>query len=91
MIMSSISSELITAQIAAGHSYAGRLATVLSGWCAAYITWRLEKIVTTQLWSMSDRDLKDIGLTRSGIVPAVNGDLTRDRTLLRNCRKYHVH
>ena len=89
--MSSISSELTTTRVTAGHSRAGRLAAVLSGWCAAYITWRLEQAVTNQLWSMSDRDLRDIGLTRSGIGPAVKGDLTRDRTILRNSRKYPVH
>lgn len=89
--MSSISSELTTARGTAGYSRAGRFAAVLSGWWTAYITWRLEQAMTNQLWSMSERDLRDIGLTRSGIEPAVKGDLTRDRTLLRNSRKYPVH
>ena len=40
----------------------------------AYINWRLEEAVINQLWSMNDRDLKDIGLTRSEITSAVKGD-----------------
>jgi uncharacterized protein YjiS (DUF1127 family) len=50
----------------------------------AYINWRLEEAVINQLWSMNDRDLKDIGLTRSEITSAVKGDLTRDRTFRRD-------
>jgi len=45
----------------------------------AYINWRLEQVVINQLWSMSDRALKDIGLTRSEIATAVKRDGTRDR------------
>jgi uncharacterized protein YjiS (DUF1127 family) len=33
----------------------------------AYITWRTEQAAIAQLWSMTDRELKDIGLTRSQI------------------------
>ena len=45
----------------------------------AYVTWRLEQVVVDQLWLMSDRYLKDIGLTRSEITTAVKGDATRNR------------
>jgi uncharacterized protein YjiS (DUF1127 family) len=67
-----------TVRVAAGPS---RLAAALRRMWLAYINWRLEEAVINQLWSMNDRDLKDIGLTRSEITSAVKGDLTfrRDR------------
>jgi uncharacterized protein YjiS (DUF1127 family) len=37
----------------------------------AYLTWRLERAAIAQLWAMSDRELKDIGLSRSKIASAV--------------------
>src|SRR5262245_35867250 len=39
-----------------------------SGWSAGwgYTTWRLEQRATAQLWSLSDRTLKDIGLNAHG-------------------------
>jgi uncharacterized protein YjiS (DUF1127 family) len=57
----------------------GRLAAALKRWWVAYLTWRLEQVVIDQLWPMTDRYLKDIGLTRSEITTAVKGDATRDR------------
>jgi uncharacterized protein YjiS (DUF1127 family) len=44
----------------------------------AYITWRIEQAAIAQLWAMSDRELKDIGLTRSEITRAVRLEV-RDR------------
>ena len=40
-------------------------------WYVAYIEWRLESLAVEHLTRMSDRDLKDIGLLRSQIEPAV--------------------
>src|SRR5262245_3531088 len=39
-----------------------------SGWSAGwgYTTWRVEQWATAQLWSLSDRTLKDIGLNAHG-------------------------
>jgi uncharacterized protein YjiS (DUF1127 family) len=46
------------------------LRATLTRWWVAYMTWRIERAIT-QLQSMGDRDLKDIGLTRSSITRAV--------------------
>ena len=44
---------------------------VLKRWWSAYMIRRMEAAAIDRLRSMSDRELKDIGLTRAGIVPAV--------------------
>jgi uncharacterized protein YjiS (DUF1127 family) len=43
----------------------------LDRWLAAYSTWRIEQRAAERLFAMSDRQLKDIGLTRSGIMGAL--------------------
>jgi uncharacterized protein YjiS (DUF1127 family) len=43
------------------------LANTLTSWCVPYITWRMQNIAIAQLRAMSDRELEDIGLTRSDI------------------------
>jgi uncharacterized protein YjiS (DUF1127 family) len=45
----------------------------------AYITWRVQQAAIRQLGSMSDRELEDIGLTRSRITFAVTGEAVRNR------------
>lgn len=55
----------------------------LKRWWKAYMTWRIEQVAIAQLWSMSDRELKDIGLTRSEITGAVRGEAARDRAFSR--------
>lgn len=57
------------------------LANTLKRWCVAYITWRMENIAIAQLRAMSDRELEDIGLTRSDIVRAVTGARTQPLSL----------
>ena len=83
--MSTISSAPVTARGTAGHSvmqpWSSGLAATLKHWWAAYATRRAEQAAMTLLWSMSDRELKDMGLTRSSIAGAVKGDLGRDRTI----------
>jgi uncharacterized protein YjiS (DUF1127 family) len=81
-IMSTISSAGAAAQGTAGHTAlhtalhfrASGLAATLKRWWVAYITWRIEQAAIALLWSMSDRELKDIGLTRSEITSAVSGE-----------------
>jgi uncharacterized protein YjiS (DUF1127 family) len=51
----------------AGQSRGRRLVATLKGWWATYRTRRAEQAAIAQLWSMSDRELRDIGLTRSEI------------------------
>jgi pimeloyl-ACP methyl ester carboxylesterase len=46
-------------------AWAGVATVTLKAWWVAYINWRLEQAALSQLWAMSDRELKDIGLTRS--------------------------
>jgi uncharacterized protein YjiS (DUF1127 family) len=79
MIMTTISRAPAAPQGMAGQSWASGLATTLERWWVAYLTWRLEQAAIAQLWSMSDRELKDIRITRSEITGAVKGEAARDR------------
>jgi uncharacterized protein YjiS (DUF1127 family) len=57
------------------------LANTLKRCCVAYITWRMENMASAQLSAMSDRELEDIGITRSDIARAVTGARTQPRSL----------
>ena len=46
----------------------------LKCWLMASLAWRIEQAAISALSSMSDRALRHIGLTRSGIPRAVKGD-----------------
>jgi uncharacterized protein YjiS (DUF1127 family) len=83
MIMSTSSSAPAAAQGTTGHSWTGGLAAALKRWWMAFITWRLEQAAINQLRSLSDRQLKDIGLDRSEIIGAVRNQVTRGHTLSR--------
>jgi uncharacterized protein YjiS (DUF1127 family) len=50
----------------------------------AYLTWRIERAAITQLGSMSDRQLRDIGISRSEIESAVRGEAERVRAFSRS-------
>jgi uncharacterized protein YjiS (DUF1127 family) len=50
------------------------MAAILKRPWEAYLTRRIEQAAITQLLSMSDRELKDIGLSRSQIPGAVRGE-----------------
>ena len=52
---------------------------VLQRWWAAYTAWRLDRRAIADLLSMSDRDLRDIGINRCEILRAVRGDTARER------------
>ena len=52
------------------------LGETLARWWAAYIDWRLNRMALAQLGTMSDRELKDIGLSRTQIEAAMRGDPT---------------
>ena len=83
MIMSTIFSMRASAQGMAGQSWISGLLAVAKRWWVAYITWRIKRAAIAQLCSMSDRELKDIGLTRSDITRAVWGEEARDRAFSR--------
>jgi uncharacterized protein YjiS (DUF1127 family) len=46
-------------------------------WRAAYTAWHRERRAMVELLSMSDRDLRDIGIDRCEIPRAVRGDTAR--------------
>ena len=46
-------------------------------WRAAYTAWHRERRAMAELLSMSDRDLRDIGIDRCEILRAVRGDTAR--------------
>jgi uncharacterized protein YjiS (DUF1127 family) len=81
-IMSTISSVSPQTRGISGQSWTDHLMTTLKGWLVAYLTWRLEQAAITELLSLSDRTLKDIGLTRSGIPCAVMGDTAKPESTL---------
>jgi uncharacterized protein YjiS (DUF1127 family) len=72
--MRAISSAPTAPRGMALQSWISRLVATLERWLVAYMTWRIEQAAIAQLWSMSDRELKDIGLTRSEIIGAVRGE-----------------
>ena len=61
-----------TAAHGTAEHWIGRLAASLKRW---WLTWRIEQAAIAQLCVMSDRELKDIGLTRGEITRAVRREL----------------
>ena len=66
--MSTISHAAVSPQVGTVLQPSGQ---VLRSWWVAYVTWRRERFAMRQLRSMSDRTLKDIGVSRSTIEFAV--------------------
>jgi uncharacterized protein YjiS (DUF1127 family) len=56
-----------------------RAAATLQRWWLLYRSWRIEQAAITQLLSMSDCELKDIGIGRSEVESAVSIQQTRLR------------
>jgi len=81
-IMSTISTVSPETRGMSGQSWTDRPLATLKRWLVAYVTWRIEQAAITELLSMSDRTLKDIGLTRSGIPRAVMGDTAKPESTL---------
>ena len=88
MNMSTISSASTAPQEMAAPSWARGLikdlgikdlGATLNRWCVAYLTWRIERAAITQLGSMSDHQLRDIGISRSEILSAVRGEAECNR------------
>ena len=72
--MSTTYSTPVAAEGIGQRSLGSTLAATLRSWWAAYIARRIERAAIMQLHSMSDRELHDIGLTRSQIRRAVMGE-----------------
>src|SRR5689334_1018372 len=66
MIMGTIYGTAAAALIEQPAEHSGPLAAFKRAW-VAYINWRLERAAMGQMSSMSDRELKDIGLIRSEV------------------------
>ena len=85
--MSTMSSAPTAPQEIDGQSWAKdlvkNLGAALNRWCVAYLTWRIERAPITQLWSMSDRQLRDIGISRSELDSALRGEAERIRAFSR--------
>ena len=64
-------------------SLMGGVVASLKCWWMACRTWRIEQAAIDRLCSMSDRALKDMGLTRAEITAAVRGEVPRDRAFRR--------
>jgi uncharacterized protein YjiS (DUF1127 family) len=60
-------------QIEVWQSWVTGLLAGLNRWWSIYLAWRFERAAIRQLGSLSDRQLKDIGLHRSEIMRAVRG------------------
>jgi len=70
MIMATIFGTVAPAQDLVGPARRrGVLAAAKRSW-VAYMNWRIERAALGQLFSLSDRELKDIGLIRSEIAGA---------------------
>ena len=66
-------------QSSADSSVVGKLTTATKRLLTAFITWRAQQVALAHLRAMSDRELNDIGLSRSQIEFAVIGERARDR------------
>jgi uncharacterized protein YjiS (DUF1127 family) len=60
------------------------LGLVIKRWWAAYTRRRAEQVAIARLRGMSDRQLQDIGISRSEIEFVVRGDIERDRIVGRS-------
>jgi uncharacterized protein YjiS (DUF1127 family) len=81
--MNTISNFRAMAPSLAGPSSRGGLLAALKRWWVAYMTWRIQQAAMLTLGSMSDRELKDIGLTRSDIAWVVRDGTARGRAFIR--------
>ena len=50
------------------------MGAALKGWWMAYVNWRMERMAISALHAMSDRELKDMGVSRAQIEFAVRGE-----------------
>ena len=71
-------SNATTSTEGAGQSWKARLVANLKRWWTAFVTWRAEQAAIDQLAAMNDRELRDIGLSRSEIASAVRSTAAHD-------------
>jgi uncharacterized protein YjiS (DUF1127 family) len=80
--MSTFLNALAAREAPAGTSPSG-IGTTLRTWWSAYINWRLQQLAVSRLRSMSNRELKDIGVARAEIDFVVAGGVDRHPMLTR--------
>jgi uncharacterized protein YjiS (DUF1127 family) len=73
MTMSMISTTTLPHRVA-DDTRLRAIGAALKGWWTAYVNWRLEQLAINRLHSMSDRELKDMGVSRGQIEYAVRGE-----------------
>jgi uncharacterized protein YjiS (DUF1127 family) len=76
-MMEMIMSTILSATLPAGSASDTRRRTIgaaFKGWWMAYVNWRLERLAVYRLHAMSDRELKDMGVSRAQIEFAVKGE-----------------
>jgi uncharacterized protein YjiS (DUF1127 family) len=73
MIMSTILSAILPRD-SVGERLPRTIGAALKGWWIAYVNWRVEQLAISRLRSMSDRELKDMGVSRPQIEFAVRGE-----------------
>ena len=83
MAMSTTMIAVTSTQGSRKHFWATSPTITAKRWWGSFVRRRKEREEASQLWSMSDRKLKDIGLTRSQIMGAVTGEVARDRIFSR--------
>jgi uncharacterized protein YjiS (DUF1127 family) len=74
MIMSTISNSAVPREALVGAFFQSMGRALANVW-VAYLNWRIEQLAINRLRSMSDRELKDIGVSRATIEFSV-----RDKT-----------
>jgi uncharacterized protein YjiS (DUF1127 family) len=78
-----ISSASPTRQAMTKQSWVSKRIAALKRWQSAIRSWRLERAAIHALNSLSDRQLKDIGLHRSETIRAVRDRIPPKRTFSR--------
>lgn len=84
--MSTHPDKLATRRTTVEPSWVFKLVAAIRDWTAAFIIWRAERAARAALNSMSDYQLKDIGLTRSDIRGAVHALATTGDTEVKASR-----
>jgi uncharacterized protein YjiS (DUF1127 family) len=79
MIMSTISNATLQTDVFPA-TLPRRLAGILRRWWIAYTKWRLDELAIGQLRAMSDRELKDMGVSRATIDFAVKRHAPHSRS-----------
>jgi uncharacterized protein YjiS (DUF1127 family) len=73
MIMSTITNATLQRDFFLAN-FSTKVAGILRRWWIAYMKWRLDALAISQLQSMGDRELRDMGVSRAQIELAVRGD-----------------